>query len=162
VHGFDGVQITIKNKEKKLWLGESKLYKDGKAGVKELAEDIKKHVNTDYLRREFALISRKLPENMPDIEYWRNLMDKHQTLDKIYSSIVIPLVCTYSSRLFEKHVKETQEYINDFISECANLHECFLEDVKTSVEFYLMLLPVPDKDQLNRELDTRLKRMQRI
>jgi hypothetical protein len=162
VHGFDGVQITANGKKKKLWLGESKLYKDGKAGVKELAEDIKKHVNANYLRREFALISRKLPKDIPEINYWRKLMDKHQTLDKIYSSVVIPLVCTYSSSLFETHFKETKKYISDFILECNTLHECFLEKVDTSVEFYLMLLPVPDKNILNEKLDERLKRMQKL
>ena len=53
-HGFDGVQVTITGDKKKLWLGESKLYKTGDAGVRDLAEDIKKHVNADYLRREFS------------------------------------------------------------------------------------------------------------
>ena len=163
VHGFDGVQVSYNDHEKKLWLGESKLYKDGKAGVKELANDIKKHVNADYLRKEFQLISRKLPINCPDIEYWRNLMDQHQTLENIYSSIVIPLVCTYSSKLFATHVSETREYLKDFIDECNSLHDCFLkENIETNIEFYLMLFPVPDKDLLNKELDLRLKRMQRI
>ena len=163
VHGFDGVQITIEGDEKKLWLGESKLYKDPKAGVKELAKDVKKHVQADYLRKEFALISRKLPESTPEIEYWRNLMDKHQTLDKIYSSVVIPLVCTYSSALFKKHSSDSNAYFKDFSEECQKLKSHFDSHcISTNVELILLLLPVPDKDELNTSLDKRLKSMQAI
>jgi hypothetical protein len=101
-HGFDGVQITINDKEKKLWLGESKLYKDGMQGIRELAEDVKKHVNAEYLSKEFSLIVKKLPENIPEIEHWRTLMNKHQKLDVVFSSIVIPMICTYSSDIFRR------------------------------------------------------------
>jgi len=162
-HGFDGVQITINGDEKKLWLGESKLYKTGKEGVKELAKDIVKHVNADYIRAEFNLISRKLPTEVPEIEYWRTLMDKHQKLDKIFSNIVIPMVCTYSSNLFLNHSDNTAEYFKDFIKECYDLFETF-NNAKpdTGVEIILLLLPVPDKDILNSELDKRLKTMQKI
>jgi hypothetical protein len=162
-HGFDGVQITINGDEKKLWLGESKLYKTGEAGIRDLANDIKKHVNADYIRQEFNLISKKLPENVPEIEHWRSLMDKHQKLDVIFSSIVIPMVCTYNSSLFESHCEETDEYCNEFTFECTKLKAQF-EKLKGTVntEIILMLLPVPNKDELNKELDKRLKSMQQI
>lgn len=163
IHGFDGIQVTIEGEDKKLWLGESKLYKSGKDGVKELAKDIVKHVNADYLKKEFSLISRKLPRNIPEIDHWRNLMDKHQKLDVVFSSIVVPMVCTYSSPLFQSHQTETEEYLNEFISECQGLHDEFNKvKIDTDVEIILMLLPVPDKDELNSELDKRLKNMQRI
>lgn len=162
-HGFDGVQITIEGDEKKLWLGESKLYKTGKLGVKDLADDIIKHVNADYIRKDFSLISRKLPVDVPEIEYWRNLMDKHQRLDVIFSNIVIPMVCTYNSKLFDRHTDNTDEYFQDFIKECQDLHNRF-NNAKpaTNVEIILLLLPIPDKDVLNTELDKRLKHMQNI
>ena len=162
-HGFDGVQISINGEEKKLWLGESKLYKSGKNGVKDLTDDIRNHVKGDYLRREFTLISRKLPENIPDIEYWRSLMDKHQKLDVIFSSIVIPMVCTYSSSLFSTHNNETEKYFRDFENEIMELFKYFNKHKPdTDVDIILLLLPVPDKDELNAELDKRLKHMQQI
>jgi len=162
-HGFDGVQITIDGDEKKLWLGESKLYKTGKDGIRDLLGDIKKHVNEDYIRKEFNLISRKLPSSVPEIEYWRRLMDKHQTLDKIFSNIVIPMVCTYNSELFKNHNDNSKEYFDDFICECNDLCTRFNNGKpKSNVEIILLLLPVPDKDALNNELDKRLKSMQRI
>ncbi|GAA4090992.1 DUF1837 domain-containing protein [Mucilaginibacter panaciglaebae] len=162
-HGFDGVQISINGNEKKLWLGESKLYKSGSGGIKDLAKDITKHVNADYLRREFSLISKKLPNNIPEIEHWRDLMDKHQRLDVIFSSIVIPMVCTYNSNLFNTHDDNTPQCLNDFITEWNLLNDEFVRlKGSINVEIILMLLPVPDKDVLNTELDTRLKLMQKI
>ncbi len=162
-HGFDGVQVTVSNDNKKLWLGESKLYSSGKDGVKELAKDIEKHVTGEYLKREFTLISRKLPDNIPDIEYWRNLMDKHQRLDVIFSNIVIPMVCTYSSDLFKNHNDNTKEYFDDFVKEMNELFEHFSKHKPdTNVEIILLLLPVPNKNELNKELDNRLKKMQQI
>jgi hypothetical protein len=164
VHGFDGVQVTLSGDKKKLWLGESKLYKVGEDGVKDLAADIGKHVNADYLRKEFSLISRKLPESVPEIEYWRDLLDKNQKLDTIFSSLVIPMVCTYSSNIFTKHSSESQQYLDDFKTECTKLATEFQTKRPTisSIEVILMLLPVPDKDELNKELDIRLKAMQSI
>ncbi|QNF33930.1 DUF1837 domain-containing protein [Adhaeribacter swui] len=163
VHGFDGIHITIENNVKKLWLGESKLFKTGKDGIKDLAKDIVNHVNGDYLRKEFNLISRKIPADIPEREHWIQLMDRHQKLDIVFSSIVIPMVCTYSSDLFKKHDCEDQLYLNAFINECNSLHGEFTKlNTATNVEIILMLLPVPDKNELNTELDKRLKAMQSI
>jgi hypothetical protein len=162
-HGFDGVHITINGDEKKLWLGESKLYQSGKDGVADLANDVVKHFNADYLRQQFNLITRKLPVETPEIEHWRTLMHQHQRLDVIFSSIVIPMVCTYNSDLFVNHSDETQQYIDDFKKECEALHDEFnKKKPATDLEILLLLLPVPDKDELNKELDARLKAMQKI
>lgn len=162
-HGFDGVHVTINGNDKKLWLGESKLYKSGTDGITDLVGDIVKHFNADYLRQQFNLITRKLPTNAPEIEHWRNLMHKNQKLDVIFSSIVIPMVCTYNSSLFVNHNDETQQYIDEFKKECEALHDEFNKKKPASnLEIVLLLLPVPDKDELNKELDARLKAMQRV
>lgn len=162
VHGFDGIHITINGEEKKLWLGESKLYSYGDSGVKELAKDVLNHVNGDYLKKEFELIRRKIPSEIPDIEYWTNLMHKHKNLDEVFNSVVIPLVCTYSSSIFNNHNDNTDEYFEELEKECKKHFNTFQANVNTDVELLLLLLPVPNKDELNSELDTRLKNMQRI
>lgn len=164
VHGFDGVQITLEDHdEKKMWLGESKLYTNGEQGVRDLAKDLEQHIKADYLKREFTLIARKLPKSVPEIEYWRELMNKHQTLDKIYSCIVLPMVCTYSSEIFIDHTAETEAYLDAFTEEAHKLLGIFQNHIiTTNVEVILMLLPVPDKNELNDELHKRLKRMQTI
>lgn len=161
VHGFDAVQITMGNEYKKLWLGESKLYKDGSAGIDELVNDIEHHVQSDFLRKEFQLLYKKLPNQIPDTEYWRNLMDKHTKLEDIFQNIVIPMVCTYSSSVFQTHKEASKAFFNDFTQECQSLYTRFSsKNIKTNVEILLLLLPVPCKDELNTALDRKLKAFQ--
>lgn len=164
VHGFDGVHVVSEEDgTKKLWLGESKLYKSGKDGVKELAKDLVNHLQADYLRREFSLLETRLPEGMDDIEHWRRLFHRHRKLDEVMDNIVIPMVCTYSSDLYKNHNDNTAEFLNDFVNECKELEKVFLDKkIETDVEVILMLLPVEDKDLLIQGLDTRLKHMQVI
>lgn len=162
VHGFDAIHVTIDGDVKKLWLGESKLYLDGTSGVKELAKDVVSHVNGDYLKKEFELIRRKIPEEIPEVEYWTNLMHKHKNLDVVFDSIVIPLVCTYTSSIFNDHNDNSKEYFEALEHECRELFKTFKSSVSTDVELLLLLLPVPNKDDLNKELDERLKHMQKI
>ena len=163
VHGFDGVHVVVKDQRKELWLGESKLYTDGKAGVKALAKDLKDHLERDYLKREFSLISTKLPEKVQEIEHWRAMLHEHQKLETVLDNLCIPMVCTYSSALYGVHADNTQEYLADFVSECRNLQKIFEEKkIETNVDVILMLLPVPSKDELVANLDKRLKHMQAI
>jgi hypothetical protein len=163
VHGFDGVHVVNNDAENQLWLGESKLYADGKAGVKELAKDLVKHLENDYLRREFSLIATKLPEQDPDIEYWRGVLHEHARLEDILDKVVIPMVCTYSSDLYKSHSNNNQEFLDDFRAECVELHQTFLgKKIDTEVDVILLLLPVPSKPELTEELDKRLKSMQSI
>lgn len=163
VKGFDGVHIQICDDLKKLWLGESKIYTNGRSGVLKLAEDVKDHLDKGYLRSEFNLISKKIPENIPEREHWVKLMHEHQTLENILNSICIPCVCTYSSKLFENHKDTTNEYLDDFKAECYNLKDKFDDaNIVTDVEIILLLLPIQSKKELVEKLDERLKHAQRI
>lgn len=161
VHGFDAVQVTDNDGFRKLWLGESKLYKSGKEGVSELVNDLKSHLSADFLRKEFQLLYKKLPSSVPNIEHWRDLMDKHTKLQDIFDNIVIPMVCAYSSDLYKKHNDATKEFFDDFVKECTDLQTHFIsKKIQTNVEIILLLLPVSDKDELNTTLHTRLKAFQ--
>lgn len=161
VHGFDGVQINPN--DKKLWLGESKFYTSGADGIKDLAADFIKHTNSDYLRKEFSLLSRKIPDNIPEIEHWRTFLSKHNKLEKIFKGIVIPLVCTYTSNIFKKCNCENEIYLHLFEKECKTLRQALGKQIiTTDIDFVLMLLPVENKLHLNSELHERLKAMQSI
>lgn len=163
VHGFDGVHVVNTAQEKSLWLGESKLYRDGASGVKELAADVAKHLERDYLRREFSLISPKLPTDVPEIEHWRKLLHEHRRLEDVLNSVTIPVLCTYTSPAVNGHNDNTAEYIEDFKKECNELNRQFLsKHVRTDVNVVLLLLPVACKDELVSKLDERLKHMQSI
>jgi hypothetical protein len=165
VHGFDGVHVVTTPSSKQLWLGESKFYDDGPQGIQELLLDLKKHLQTDYLKREFALISTKLPEDCPDIEYWREMFHANKRLDSILDSVCVPMLCTYTSPVYSAHSDNTPECLAAFEDECRALHKQFGDGIgkdPPKVDVVLLLLPVNAKSDLVSELDKRLKAMQSI
>ena len=196
VHGFDAVHIgpsVLNHSERSLYLGESKLYNCGKTGVRDLIKDIKNHFKRDVLRREFALISKKQtsfikPEDYKDKntfeEYngfleekkqWFKLLDEKNKLQDIFDSVTIPILCTYTSDVFNNHSnEETEEFIEDYEKEINELKTYFDrqlksmkkkveegEPVKTNLNIVLMLFPVPSKKELVKRLHTKLYNQQR-
>ena len=167
VHGFDSVHIQPETKT--LWLGESKLYKDGKKGVKALIQDIKEHFKSDYLRREFALISKKIKpyDNIPEKDYWFNLMDENTKLESVFQSVSIPLVCTYTSNIFSKyHDEHMEEFIEMYENEVRDLKSYFDTNndhpLKTQLNIILLLFPVKCKNDLVRRMHQKLEIIQQI
>lgn len=166
VHGFDAVHINPD--EKTLWLGESKIYTDGKAGVKALIEDIKNHITSNYLDNEFAIIKRKITNvtNILDIEYWQNLLNKATTLREKFKNITIPLLCVYESDNFTKYNDEVNEFIQDYEKEIKELYEYFVDNndhpLKTSLNIVLLLFPVKSKKEVVGRLHRNLSMIQKL
>ena len=167
VHGFDAVHIIPNTKT--LWLGESKLYQDGKNGVRALIEDIKNHIKNDYLKSEFILISKKIKlfENIPKKNYWINLMESYTKLENILQSITIPLLCTYTSYNFTKYNDETaSNFIEDYEKEVRSLYDYFKNSndhpLKTKLNIILLLFPVQSKDELIKRMHEKLSILQSI
>ena len=170
VHGFDAVHINAD--QKNIWLGESKIYHDGKRGVKELCKDIENHFTRDYLRREFALISKKKEcykdnKDIPDHEYWYEKIDEKNKLQDILSGVTIPLLCTYSSKCFDGCSDEkSKEFIEAHVKETESLKKYFNKNlkikIKTDLNIILLLLPVPDKKELVKRLHQKIENIQNI
>ncbi len=166
VHGFDAVHIQTAKKT--LWLGESKLYKDGKIGVSELITDIKKHILGDYLNSEFALISKKVKvcSEIPEKEYWLNLMHDSTKMTDVLDSITIPLLCTFTSDNFTDFEKETEEFINAYEKEVRSLKEHFDENndhpLKTHLNIILLLFPIKCKDELVVRMNKKIENLRAI
>ena len=167
VHGFDAVHIQPDAKS--LWLGESKLYQDGKRGVSELVNDIKEHINRDYLKSEFSIIYRKLNgfDDIPNKTEWLSLLSSSTTLKEQLESITIPLLCTYSSNVFEKHSDEKlAEFIKDFENEIKALKAHFDKKndhaLKDRLNIILLLFPIKCKKELVKGLHEKLTLMQKL
>lgn len=201
VHGFDAVHIgpSIENPQKKsIYFGESKLYQNGETGVKELFKDIEHHFLKDFLNDEFILIGKKREafkksEKYADLntkeaykqfleekEYWFNELDKvanrGSKLQYLFSSVTIPLLCTYTSKVFEKYNDETsdqfkKEYkeevnklkkrFDDKLNELQKNYRNSGEPIKSDLNIVLMLFPVPSKKELVKRLHIKLYHQQR-
>lgn len=167
VHGFDAVHIQPDNKS--LWLGEAKLYTDGKRGVEALIEDIKTHILSDYLNNEFAIITRKIKgdNSISEKDYWIDLMQSSTKLKDQLSSITLPLLCVYESNLFSLYNDENvQQFILDFDNEIALLQSYFNNKndhmLKNQLNIVLLLFPVRSKKELVARLHHNLSLMQSL
>ena len=167
VHGFDA--IHIENDSKTLWLGESKLYKDGKAGVRALIQDIEEHFKSDYLNSEFLIVSKKLKhfDNIPEKDYWLDLMSKSSKLIDQLDSINIPLLCTYNCELFNKYSDENcADFIQEYLDEMKELKKYFDDNnnhpLKTKLNIILILFPVQNKVEIVKGLHNKLSLMQKL
>lgn len=167
VHGFDAVHFHPDAKT--LWLGESKLYINGKNGVKALIADIKEHFKRDYLRDEFAIISKKIKpyDNIVEKQRCLEIMDEHTKLMTLCESVTLPLLCTYTSDLFTIFDDETSgEFITAYKKEVRELKKYFDlnndHPLKTKLNIILFLFPVQCKNKLVKELHERLHYLQGI
>lgn len=202
VHGFDvvhiGQDLNDPNKNT-LYLGESKVYsrKDNKAGergIEDLIGDIKAHFKTDFFLREIALIGKKRDAyiSLSDYrdantkqeyegflqqkEYWFDAFAKVESgqkkLQDLFSSISIPLICTYQSTIFDGITDESsQAFIDGFEKETAALRVAFdtalakiVDEVgqppSANLNIILILFPIPSKKQLITKLHNKLNAQQ--
>jgi len=201
-HGFDSVHIgkSLSDSTKKsLFLGESKLHRSGETGVDELLDDIEKHFIKNFLTTpagEFVMIGNKKRNFIPFNEYedlntkdeyekfikekdeWFNKIDELQegaSLQDLFDSITIPLLCTYSSEIFENHSDErTDEFKDEYEKEVQKLKKRLEngldvikkkykdsgEPISTNLNIVLMLFPIPSKKELVKRLHTKLYNQQ--
>ena len=188
VHGFDAVHIAPDindNSKYSLWLGESKLYTDGKIGVKELTKDINEHFKKNYLRDEFTLISKTIDvgfytlEQFQDLnkkeEYeeflnlkdeWLDRIDEKEKLQDILSSVTVPMLCTYTSDTFNKFTDETSpEFLDALKEEVEEIEKYFYKHLSipspiTNLNIILLLFPVPSKKELVQQLHIKVGNLQ--
>lgn len=165
-HGFDAVHVSPK--EKILWLGESKLYDEGKAGIIELVGDLKKHLKTDYLNEQFEIIKKNLDNNtIPGRNQWIKTLDEAVLLKEKLEFINIPMLCTYTHDIYTKF-KDTKS-IN-----AVNYHKINARELKSYFDSHnknkltnqcniiLILLPIKNKNELVTRLHERLWCMQNM
>ena len=165
-HGFDSVHITTE--DKKLWLGETKFYTDGKQGLKELINDLNNHFNHDYLKEQFVIIKRAMVKNK-SIDEWIGRLSNATRLEEKINMIVAPLLCIYkdsvaseiinainekrdADSIFFNHIDEMKKYFednNDFKN-------------KDKLKMLLILLPVESKDKIVATMLSKIFNMQNI
>lgn len=165
-HGFDSVHVS---NDKKLWLGETKFYSDGKRGIKALIDDLKTHFKHDYLKDQFLIISRALVHRNPEREEWIDSLNNAKRLEEKFDMIVVPLLCIYEDSV-------TSEILTA-INQGADADTIFLDHVsalkayfdtnndfenKNRVHTLLLLLPVECKKRIVAEMLSRICNMQNI
>lgn len=149
-HGFDIVHVSPA--ERILWLGESKFYKNGREGVKALADDVEAHfLNRDFFNDQFLIIKKNLEaNNIPHRKEWIELLSKCEKIKEAVKVINVPLLCTYESDIYEKFQQLSEEKaFNYYEGNIKKLKDVFDKKCKKSrFNIILFLFPVKNKLEL--------------
>ncbi|AOS84570.1 hypothetical protein BIU88_10745 [Chlorobaculum limnaeum] len=164
VKGFDCVHVVGPVENLELWLGEVKFYKNVTDAIRDVISEIKEHLETNFLRKEFILIGNKLDERDNYTAVVQRIISERISLDKIFSRVCIPVLLTYESSTVEKYSNITSGYIHDFCIEIGQHFNAFYAKAENlpPVRIHLFLFPLDHKDKLIAALHAKLKAWQQI
>lgn len=159
VKGFDCVHIIKNNKNLELWLGEAKFYKDYKKAISDVCCELENHIKNQYLRKEFIAICNKIDEHHFANTEIKDLLNRNNSLDKIFSHLVFPVLLTYESNVIQSYTSLCEEFKNALNNEIKNTYIYFkkkLPDLKSRV--HLILVPLEQKIRLIDAFDKEIRR----
>jgi len=159
VKGFDAVHIVHAPDGLELWLGEAKFYTNRNDAIRDALSSVRGHLQTDYLKYEFGLITPKIDNSWPHAREVRQLIDGNVSLDRIFQRVTIPVLLAYDSPAVRSHSKECAEFRSAFEAEVRDGWERFSRQCSTAalpVQVRLFLAPLASKQALVSELDRRL------
>ena len=165
IKGFDCVHITKEENENyHLWLGEAKLHKDINSAIRSVIDEIERHIDQNYLKKEFFLIGNKI-EKIEDFdnEKIKKLFHKNTSLDDVFEKIIIPVLLTYNSACISEFDSITQEYKEKFCCEVIKHWDSFKNKatrIPSNLSIQLFLLPLKDKDELVEAFSEELGKLQ--
>lgn len=163
VKGFDAVHVVGPPEDLELWLGEAKFYDNISRAISDVVSELHKHLETDYLRDEFALIVNKIDSQWPHAEVLKRLLQPEVSLDDVFTRVCIPVLLTYDSPCVTEHVSCDSAYAKAFEQEVTKHHRTFYErDLPSEIRIHLFLLPLSQKRGLVQVLDEKLKAWQQL
>lgn len=163
VKGFDCVHVVGPLDNLELWLGEVKFYKSIQRAITDVIGEINDHLEHDFLKDEFVLISNRLDASDDYQKEVMKLLSSRASLDNIFKRVCVPVLLTYESDAVKNHREVCDEYVKAFEAEIKAHFEDFsmkAKDIK--VRFHLFLLPLEDKEELTKIMDGKLKAVQSI
>ncbi len=170
VEGFDAVHVVKNNDGIELWIGETKFYNDVGRAINDVCTEIVDHLETDYLRSEFLLITNKIDPLWPDANSLKELLKESVSLDEVFQRACIPVLLTYDSAAVQSISKSDQEYLDKIRVEISAAYKKMRRKLKSEYEarfrenlpitVHVILIPLKDKVTLIDALDARLKSLQ--
>lgn len=165
VKGFDSVHLVgDADGEIRIWLGEAKFYGELTSAMTSALADIESHLASDFLRKEFMFITRKVDDEWPHAEAFKTAIAKSRSLDEISDSIVMPIFLTYDSQAVDRHDVVAQDYVDALTAEVSEALEAFESRLKKplEVEVRLILVPLKSKAKLVDLMHAKLRALQGI
>lgn len=168
VKGFDAVHVVGPPDDMELWLGEAKFYNEINRAIRDVVAELEAHLDTDYLRAEFNLITGKIDDSIPHVEKLKKLLSPNTSLDEVFERVCIPVLLTYDSECVANHKSCSKQYTDTFKAELEQHHARFLaalsarKGLPKDLTIHLFLLPLAEKAKLIAAFDEKLKTWQTL
>jgi hypothetical protein len=125
VKGFDAVHVVAGKDDIQLWLGEAKFYKNVAPAIRDVVKELKDHMERDYLRDEFVLITGKIDSKWEYAKALNTLLSANTSLDQVFRRVCIPVLLTYDSSCISNHAECSDAYCEEFRNEILLHHKTF-------------------------------------
>ena len=163
VKGFDAVHVVGPPDDLELWLGEAKFYDDCARAITDVVAELNKHLETNYLRDEFALIVNKIDPKWPHAAVLQKLLQPEVSLDEVFTRVCIPILLTYDSPCIAAHRSCDTVFAKAFEQEITKHYTNFSgRQLPPEIRIHLFLLPLLEKKALTEVLDGKLKLWQQL
>ncbi|WP_333769810.1 HamA C-terminal domain-containing protein [Streptomyces sp. IBSBF 2435] len=174
VKGFDAVHVVVNPQGNlELWLGEVKFYDNLARAIRDVVSELHAHVDSDYLRSEFAAIGGKIDPSWVHADEMKQLIANEVSLDEVFDNLTIPVLLTYDSRVVAERVRELSRDLNESPSSTAEAYrKAFEAEIRAGWERFataglprrvrirLILVPLHEKKTLLSDLHERLRAWQ--
>lgn len=163
--GADSVHIVIEDEENfSFWLGEAKFYnKLENARLDKVVESVHDTLTSDKIKKENAIIlgikdldELKIPENL--LDKIKRLLDKDKSLDKLKHHLHVPILLLHECEITSKTKIINKEYLDSIREQYTDRATVYFkkqiekckEDIfmYSDICFHLMLVPVPNKEEI--------------
>jgi hypothetical protein len=164
VKGFDAVHLVCPEEgDLELLLGEVKFYKSVNSAMSDVAKELRDHFDPDWMKSEFAAVTRKVDPNWPRADEFKELLHRRKSLDEIAKRIRVPVLLTYESDCVGANSECDEKYIKELKAEIlANRDKFAGKDLPADVVIDLLLVPLHQKKDLAKLLDKKLKAWQAL
>lgn len=166
VKGFDSVHVVVPpegDADLELWLGEVKFYNNLGSAITAVVPELADHLDADYMRREFAFVGNKVDPNWPHAARFKRLIHENTSLDRVFKTLVVPVLLTYDSGCVCDHTSVDDPYPEKFAEEVlAGLWRFASKPLPVNVRIHLLLAPLHSKEALVAILNDKLATWQNL
>lgn len=164
VKGFDAVHLVCpEDGDLELLLGEVKFYKSVNSAMTDVAKELRDHFKANWLKAEFAAVTRKVDPGWPRAEEFKELLHRRKSLDEIVDRIRVPVLLTYESDCVAANSVCDDKYTAELTEEVLAFQAKFAEKkLPADVVIDLLLVPLHQKKDLITALNKKLKSWQGI
>ena len=159
VKSFDMVHVRyLGDDDFELWLGEAKFYTDSNQAIKAAIASVKSHIEAGFLKHEKRIIGPQVSKNIPHSNAIRKLFASETSLDQLFETAVFPVLIAADSHGASRCTTADATYLAHVQSELASLAKAITKsELKTSIQVYLIYVPLGSKAELAEKFDAKLK-----